>query len=123
MIRLLKLAGLLVLAASLCGFSIGGAIGQGMKLALECKTDDALEVLDKAQKKRGMTGALAILEYEAVLRDAGRTEDADTAQAVRESEKAGMTEKQKEDAEKGIIQTVENIRNERKKQTGSPTCP
>ena len=120
--RLLILTGLLLLAASISGFSIAGAVGEGMKLAVECKTDEALEVLDKAQKKRGLTGALAILELEAVLRDAGRDEQADAIQAKRESKQAGMTEKQKEEAEKAILETVDNIRNERKKQTGSATC-
>ena len=121
--RLLLLTGLLLLAAFISGFSIAGAVGEGMKLAVECETDEAVEVLDKAQKKRGLTGALAILELEAVLRDAGRDEQADAIQTKRESEQAGMTEKQKEDAEKAILQTVDNIRNERKKQTGSATCP
>ena len=119
--RLLILTGLLLLPASSFGFSIAGAVGEGMKLAVECKTDEALEVLDKAQKKRGLTGALDILELEAVLRDAGRDEEADALQAKRESTQAGMTENQKEEAEKAILETVDNIRNERKKQTGSAT--
>ena len=120
---LLKLTGLLLMAASISGFSIAGAVGEGMKLAVECKTDEAVKVLSDAQEKRGLTGALAILELEAVLRDAGRDEEADAIQAKRESQQAGMTEKQKDEAEKAILKTVDNIQTERKKQTGSATCP
>ena len=120
---LLKLTGLLLMAASISGFSIAGAVGEGMKLAVECKTDEAVKVLSDAQEKRGLTGALAILELEAVLRDAGRDEEADAIQAERESQQAGMTEKQKDEAEKAILKTVDNIQTERKKQTGSATCP
>jgi hypothetical protein len=121
--RWLKLTGLLLLAASISGFSISGAVGEGMKLAVECKTDEAVKVLSDAQEKRGLTGALAILELEAVLRDAGRDEEADAIQAKRESQQAGMTEKQKDEAEKAILKTVDNIQTERKNQTGSATCP
>ena len=120
---LLKLTGLLLMVASISGFSIAGAVGEGMKLAVECKTDEAVKVLSDAQEKRGLTGALAILELEAVLRDAGRDEEADAIQAKRESQQAGMTEKQKDEAEKAILKTVDNIQTERKKQTGSATCP
>ena len=120
---LLKLTGLLLMAASISGFSIAGAVGEGMKLAVECKTDEAVKVLSDAQEKRGLTGALAILELEAVLRDAGRDEEADAIQAKRESQHAGMTEKQKDEAEKAILKTVDNIQTERKNQTGSATCP
>ena len=120
---LLKLTGLLLMAASISGFSIAGAVGEGMKLAVECKTDEAVKVLSDAQEKKGLTGALAILELEAVLRDAGRDEEADAIQAKRESQQAGMTEKQKDEAEKAILKTVDNIQTERKKQTGSATCP
>lgn len=120
---LLKLTGLLLMAASISGFSIAGAVGEGMKLAVECKTDEAVKVLSDAQEKRGLTGALAILELEAVLRDAGRDEEADAIQAKRESQQAGMTEKQKDEAEKAILKTVDNIQTERKNQTGSATCP
>ena len=120
---LLKLTGLLLMAASISGFSIAGAVGEGMKLAVECKTDEAVKVLSDAQEKKGLTGALAILELEAVLRDAGRDEEADAIQAKRESQQAGMTEKQKDEAEKAILKTVDNIQTERKNQTGSATCP
>lgn len=92
-----------------------------LKLAVNCQTDEALKVTSKAEASGGLKGQLAILEHEAVLREAGRIEEAEVVRVKRESQ-PGLTEKDKADAEKAILETIENIRKERKKQTGTDSC-
>lgn len=97
------------------------AIGKSIKLAVDCQTDEALQVIDEASQGGGVTAEMAKLEREAVLRDAGRIDEAETYRAQWES-KTGMTEKEKKDAQESILKTVEDIRKEREKKTGSPEC-
>lgn len=118
MVKILRVVFLLTVAVSLSAC----AVGKGMKLAVDCKTDEALHVLEQAEHGGGLTGSLAMLEQEAVLRDAGRMNEAEALRAKRESQ-PGYTEKDKAEAEKAILDTVDNIRNERKKQTNIATCP
>lgn len=117
MIRVLKIGALLtcIVVCSAC------SVGQGLKLAVQCQTDEALHTLEAAEKGGGLTAELAILEREAVLREAGRVEEAEIVRAKRESQQE-MTEEEKAEAEKAILETVENIREERKKQTGDTLC-
>lgn len=121
MFKILKFVGLLAVFVSLTGFTWGGKWAEAMKLAVHCKTDKALEVIVPGEGD-GILGTLAILEHEAILREAGRDKDADAVRAKRESQQPDMTDKEKADAEKGIQDTVDNIRKERKKQTGSAEC-
>ncbi len=65
---------------------------------------------------------MAFLEHEAILRDAGRSKDADAVQAKRESGSPEMTAKEKADAEKSVQDTVAAIRKEREKRTGKAEC-
>ena len=116
--KLLRLVILLSVAASLSACSIG----KGIQLAVDCDTDQAIAVIEKAEKGSGMSREIAILEMEAILLDAGRIDEAEAVRAKRESQ-SGLSEKEKADAEKAILDTMENIRNERKKKTGSATCP
>lgn len=111
LICLLALAGLLSACTAI----------KGLKLAVHCKTEEALKVLDEAEKGGGLSAKLAILEREAVLREAGRDEEADAVRAKREND-PNTTDKDKAEAEKSIQDTIENIRKEREKQTGSRTC-
>jgi hypothetical protein len=97
------------------------AVASGMKMAVNCQTEEALNVLEEAGKGSGLTSRLAILEREAVLREAGRIEEAEAVRKERESQ-PGMTEKDKVEAEKAILDTVENIRKEREKRTGKAMC-
>ena len=97
------------------------AIAEGMKLAVHCQTDEALAAISTSEQGSGVTANLAMLEHEAILRDAGRIEEADAIRAKRESD-PNMTEKEKADAEKAVLDTIENLRNEREKQTGSRLC-
>lgn len=119
--NVLKFVGFLAVFVSLTGFTWGGKWAEAMKLAVHCETDKALKVIVPGEGD-GFLGTMAILEHEAILREAGRDKDADAVRAKRESQQPDMTDKEKADAEKGIQDTVDNIRKERKKQTGSAEC-
>jgi hypothetical protein len=64
---------------------------------------------------------MATLSREAVLREAGRTEEAEALRIEREKQ-GGLSEDEKAEAEKSIQETVENIRHEREKMTGQRLC-
>ena len=115
-----------VATRAICLFALTGvlfacAIANSLKLAVHCQTEQALSKLDDAEKSGGLTAKLAILEREAILREAGRINEAEAVRAKRESQ-PGTTEKDKADAEKAVQDTVQNIRKEREKQTGTPVC-
>jgi hypothetical protein len=117
MVNFIKVVFLIAVAASISAC----AIGKSIKLAVDCQTDEALQVIDEAAKGGGVTAEMAKLEREAVLRDAGRIDEAEAYRAQRES-KPGMTEKEKTEAQESILKTVEDIRKDREKRTGSPEC-
>ena len=121
MIKALTLALVLAVFVFITGFSWGGKIGEAMKLAVHCETDEAVAVITEGEGD-GLLGAMAILEHESILREAGRDREADAVRARRESGTPDMTAQEKADAEKSVQQTVANIRKEREKRTGSATC-
>ena len=121
MLKASKLAFFLAIFVSITGFSWGGKIGEAMKLAVHCETDKAVKVITEGEGD-GVLGTMAFLEHEAILRDAGRNQAADMVRKKRESNTPDMTDQDKADAEKAVRDTVENIRKEREKQTGSATC-
>jgi hypothetical protein len=110
-----------VFLIAIAGLISACAISKSKKLAVDCQTDEALQVIDEAAKGGGLTAEIAKLEREAVLRDAGRIDEAESYRAQRES-KPGMTEKENQDAQESILKTVEDIRKDREKRTGSPEC-
>jgi hypothetical protein len=63
-----------------CG-SVGNmsAVKDGAQYAIDCKPDEALRELDKAEADGGLSGYMAQLERIVVLRDAGRTAAAESA--------------------------------------------
>ena len=117
MVNLFRVIFLIAIVASISAC----AIGKSIKLAVDCQTDEALQVIDEAAKGGGVTAEMAKLEREAVLRDAGRIDEAESYRAQRES-KPGMTEKEKTEAQESILKTVEELRKDREKRTGSPEC-
>ena len=121
MIKASKLAFVVAVFVLTTGFSWGGKIGEAMKLAVHCETDKAVKVITEGEGD-GFLGTMAFLEHESILREAGRDKEADEVRARRESNTPDMTDQAKADAEKAVLQTVENIRKEREKQTGSATC-
>ena len=116
MTRFIQILCLLAMVGSLSAC----AIAEGMKLAVNCQTDKALTAISTSEQGSGVTANIATLEHEAILRDAGRTGEAEAIRAKRESD-PNMSEKDKADAEKAVLDTVENLRDEREKQTGSRT--
>ena len=107
---------------SACGLKIEntGAVKEAEELAINCKTDEALAALDRAKGEMSIAAAIADLQRVVILRDAGRTAEADAAMAERNTRwKADA--KNADDAEKSVAQSVEQMRAERQKRTGRRT--
>lgn len=125
MLKMIKAACLFFIIATLsaCVFKFGDidSIKKGNELAIDCKPDEALKALDAAEQSEGLAVILADYEREAILRETGRIEDAEAVKAARDS-RTDLDEKTKVDAEASILETVQNIRKEREKRTGSPKC-
>jgi hypothetical protein len=95
---------------------------EGMKQAIQCNYDEALKKLDKAIKEGGFAAELAVLEKIVVLMDAGREKEANEVMAER-NERTDASEDEIEKTEASVEETLENLRDEREKQTGSRACP
>ena len=95
---------------------------KGMKQAVNCNYDKALARLDTAIAEGGFAAELAVLEKVVVLLDAGRGAEAEKVLAER-NESVGASADDIAEARKSIDQTLEGLRAEREKQTGSRTCP
>ncbi len=99
-----------------------GSIKSANELAIDCRTDQALAALDKAEKSGGMATYLAGLERIGILRDVGRTEEADSAmQAYLSRPETSSTTREEIDA--SIDKFIEDLRQERLEQTGRAMCP
>lgn len=92
---------------------------QAMELAVGCKIDDAVAASQRASASGGIGGALGDVERVAILREAGRSSQADAARAAYLS-KAGASSAAELD--KDTANAVENIRAERAKRTGKRNC-
>ena len=95
---------------------------KGMKQAIKCNYDKALERLDTAIAEGGFAAELAVLEKVVVLLDAGREAEAEKVLAER-NENVGASAEDIVEARKSIDETLEGLRAEREQQTGSRTCP
>lgn len=110
------------LLSACVGMGDSDAVKRGIELAVVCKTDAALAQLDRAVRGGGISGGIADLERVAVLRDVGRTAEADTAMAERHR-RVSASEQNIADAERGVAQAVEDLRRERERKTGRRLCP
>lgn len=103
--------------------SIGnmGSIKEALELAVDCKPDDALRALQPAEADGGLSAYMAKLEKVVVLRDAQRTSEAalalDEYMALPEVEDSTRA-----DIEDSVQESLEELRKERKKQTGKANC-
>ena len=70
----------------------------------------------------GFAAELAVLEKVVVLIDAGREKEANDVMAER-NERTDASEDEIAKADASVEETLENLRDEREKQTGSRTCP
>jgi hypothetical protein len=108
---------------SACG-TIGDtdAVKDASELAIDCKTDAALAAVDRASQGGGLGANIADLQRVVILRDAGRTSEADIAMAER-NQRAGADAKAADEADQAVAESMEEIRAERQKRTGRRTCP
>ena len=116
---------LLVTATGLlasCG-SVGnvGDVKEANKLAIACKTGEALAAVDRAASGGGLSAHIADLQRAVILRDAGRMAEADAALAER-NKRLGVSAEDAAEAEQSVEKSVEEIRSEREKATGHRTC-
>ena len=114
---------LIVSLLSACLFEIGDtdSVKEASELAIDCKTDEALAAVDRASQGGGLGAGIADLLRVAILRDAGRSEEADAAMALR-NERWKVDDENAAEAEKSVVKTVSEIRSERQKRTGEITC-
>jgi hypothetical protein len=117
------LAALTLPALAACG-AVGDtrSVKDANELAIECRTDEALAAVEKAEQGGGLSSYIADLQKVVILRDAGRMAEADAAMAARnarievDAENAG-------EAEDAVQESLTELRAEREKKTGSATCP
>ena len=122
--KALLVLGLVIAVSTAHGAVIGDMkdTKKGMKQAIKCNYDKALERLDTAIAEGGFAAELAVLEKVVVLLDAGREAEAEEVLAER-NENVGASAEDIVEARKSIDETLEGLRAEREQQTGSRTCP
>ena len=113
----------IIATLSACG-SMGNtdAIKDASELAIDCQTDKALAALDRAEQGGGLAAHVADLERVVILRDAGRMSEAAAAMADRNTRAKADAEARTE-AEEAVAESLDELRDERQKRTGSRTCP
>ncbi len=120
------LSALLVVAALLLqGCNTTGqtrTMNELKKLKLACQHEEALATLDRALENGDMPVDLGAFERVVILRDAGRPADANAAFAQWQEE-TGAGQGQANHAKQGIDLSFAELQQERRRQTGSPTCP
>jgi hypothetical protein len=97
-------------------------VKQASALAIDCETDDALAAVDRAAAGGGLGANLADLQRVVILRDAGRTAEANAAMAERNA-RVGANAKAAADAERAVSKSLADLQAERQKQTGRRSCP
>ena len=111
----------LILACSV--FKIGeiGSVKEANELAITCKTDEALAAVDRAVQGGGLGSSIGDLQRVVILRDAGRTAEANAAMAERNT-RWNADAKNVAEAEGAVTESMEELRAEREKRTGRRTC-
>jgi len=111
------------IALSGCGsFGDTGAIRDAGELAVACRHDEALVLLDRAQQGGGLSSYIAEIEKVVFLRDAGRYREAAELLAQRNVRVEASAEDIAE-AESAVEESLAELRELREKKTGRPTCP
>jgi hypothetical protein len=105
-----------------CG-SLGdvGDVKEANKLAVACKTNEALAAVDRAAGGGGLSAYIADLQRAVILRDAGRISEAEAALAEH-NKRAGIRAEDAAEAEQSVEKSVEELRSAREKETGHRTC-
>ncbi|MFZ1954691.1 MAG: hypothetical protein WAU34_04295 [Desulfobacterales bacterium] len=106
-----------------CGLKVGDvkSVNEANEMAINCETDQALAAVDRASQSEGIGAALGDLDRVAILRDAGRIQEAEAAMAERNKRWNAAAENMAK-AEEAVKETVKKIRDEREKRTGKRTC-
>ncbi len=106
-----------------CLFKLGdtNSVKKASELAIDCKTEEALTVVDQASHGGGLSASIADLLRVAILRDVNRNAEADAA-LVERNQRWEVAAKDLAETEKSIAKTVTEIRAERQKRTGHLTC-
>ena len=97
-------------------------VGKASNLAVACKTAEALSLAGDAKKDGGLAASMSGLVRIAILRDAGRTAEADAELALI-SKRINESPQDAAKTNASIDKTVENFRAERLKVAGRATCP
>ena len=98
-----------------------GSVKTATDLAVECKTDEALKALDRAERAGGLGMYLADLERIGILREAGREEEARRAlETYRALPETASTSDQ--ELEASISDFISELQKERLERTGKSTC-
>jgi hypothetical protein len=105
-----------------CGWTGNtGTVKKATDLAIDCRVDEALAALDKAREGGGLGKYLSYLERVGILRDAGRTAEAEKALefylALPET-----ASRDPADVEKSVQKFIDELRKERQKRSGKATC-
>jgi hypothetical protein len=117
------IAALALPALSACGMmGDTSSVRDANKLAIECRTDEALAAVEHAEQGGGLSSYIADLQKVVILRDAGRMAEAEAAMAAR-NERADASAENIAEAEEAVEESLAELRAERKKKTGSATCP
>lgn len=90
-----------------CLFNAGDtdSVKEASELAIDCKTKEALAAVERASQGGGLGASVADLLQVAILRDAGRTEEANDAMAER-NERWKVDDRNIAEAEKSVAKTV-----------------
>lgn len=118
--------GLLAVVASTllaaCG-TIGdtGAVKDGNELAIACKTDQALTAAHRAAQGGSLAAHIADLQRVVFLRAAGRVAEANAALEARNASVGADTDAAAK-AERGVSESLEDLRDERQRRLGRRVC-
>ena len=97
------------------------AVNEASEVAIVCKTNEALAAVDRASGGGGLGACISDLQRVVMLRDGGRSAQADAAMAER-NKRWGVGARAAAEAEKSVAESVEQMRYERQKRTGRRTC-
>ncbi|EED34579.1 hypothetical protein NOR51B_517 [Luminiphilus syltensis NOR5-1B] len=98
-----------------------GAIRDANALAIDCRQEEALAVLDRAEASGGLSAYLAELEKVVFLLDLGREADAEDLLAQRNA-RVGATADDAAEARSAVEESLAELRKARKEKTGQATC-
>ncbi len=99
-----------------------GSVKSANELAIDCRTEEALAALEKAEQSGGLSKYLAGLERVGILRDAGRDDEAAKALADYKAQPEAATSDDAE-IERSLDEFIAELRNQRQAKSGSATCP